>query len=111
MLSIFDLVAILLTVSAAFAFINAKLLRLPTTIGVMIMGLAASLTLIGLELLTAETQLSRALTDAVRQIDFTEGKRGKTGGGMNLRFTGGHELDSFWECCRPPTSMAYRMPI
>jgi CPA1 family monovalent cation:H+ antiporter len=65
-------VAILLTVSAAFAFINAKLLRLPTTIGVMIMGLAASLTLIGLELLTAETQLSRALTDAVRQIDFTE---------------------------------------
>jgi len=72
LLSIFDLVAILLTVSAAFAFINAKLLRLPTTIGVMIMGLAASLTLIGLELLTAETQLSRALTDAVRQIDFTE---------------------------------------
>ena len=39
------------------------------------------------------------------------GKRGKTGGGMNLRFTGGHELDSFWECCRPPTSMAYRTPI
>jgi hypothetical protein len=40
-----------------------------------------------------------------------ERKRGKTGGGMNLRFTGGHESDSFWECCRPPTSMAYRMPI
>ena len=38
-------------------------------------------------------------------------KRGKTGGGMNLQFTGGHESDSFWECCRPPTSMAYRMPI
>ena len=45
MLSIFDLVAILLTVSAVFAFVNAKLLRLPTTIGVMIMGLAASLIL------------------------------------------------------------------
>jgi Na+:H+ antiporter len=72
LLSIFDLVAILLTVSAVFAFVNAKLLRLPTTIGVMIMGLAASLILIGLELLTAETQLSRALSDAVRQIDFTE---------------------------------------
>jgi hypothetical protein len=38
-------------------------------------------------------------------------KRGKTGGGMNLRFTGGHESDSFWECCRLPTSMAYRTPI
>jgi CPA1 family monovalent cation:H+ antiporter len=72
LLSIFDLVAILLTVSAVFAFINAKLLRLPTTIGVMIMGLAASLILIGVELLTAGTELSRALSDAVRQIDFTE---------------------------------------
>jgi CPA1 family monovalent cation:H+ antiporter len=72
LLSIFDLVAILLTVSAVFAFINAKLLRLPTTIGVMIMGLTASLILIGIELLTAETELSRALSDAVRQIDFTE---------------------------------------
>jgi Na+-transporting methylmalonyl-CoA/oxaloacetate decarboxylase beta subunit len=41
LLSIFDLVAILLTVSAVFAFLNAKLLRLPTTIGVLIMGLAA----------------------------------------------------------------------
>ncbi len=72
MFSIFDLVAMLLTVSAVFAFINAKLLRLPTTIGVMIMGLAASLILIGIELLTEQTELSRALSDTVRQIDFTE---------------------------------------
>ena len=47
----------------------------------------------------------------LRQLNGFYGKRGKTGGGMNLRFTGGHESDSFWECCRPPTSMAYRMPI
>jgi CPA1 family monovalent cation:H+ antiporter len=72
LLSIFDLVAILLTVSAVFAFVNAKLLRLPTTIGVMIMGLAASLILIGIELLTAGTELTRALSDALRQVDFTE---------------------------------------
>ena len=71
-MSIFDLVAMLLTISAVFAFINTKLLRLPTTVGVMIMGLAASLVLIGVELLTAQTQLSRALSDAVRQIDFSE---------------------------------------
>ena len=45
------------------------------------------------------------------QVTLCIGKRGKTGGGMNLQFTGGHELDSFWECCRPPTSMAYRTPI
>jgi CPA1 family monovalent cation:H+ antiporter len=69
-MSIFDLVAVLLAVSAAFAFLNAKLLRLPTEIGVLIMGLAASLFLIGLELVTAQTELTRELTDAVRQIDF-----------------------------------------
>ena len=39
------------------------------------------------------------------------GKRGKTGGGMIFRFSGRHESDSFWECCRLPTLMAYRMPI
>ena len=72
MLSIFDLVATLLTISAVFAFINTKLMRLPTTIGVMIMGLAASLVLIGIELLTAQTELFRTLTDAVRQINFPE---------------------------------------
>ena len=60
----------LLTVSAAFAFLNAKLLRLPTEIGVLVMGLAASLLLIGLELVTAQTEITHALTEAVREIDF-----------------------------------------
>lgn len=69
-MSIFDLAAMLLTISAAFAFLNAKLLRLPTEIGVLVMGLAASLFLIGLELVTAQTQITRELTEAVRQIDF-----------------------------------------
>ena len=56
--------------------------------------------------------VSRVLTAFVARVIIASfGKRGKTGGGMNLRFTGGHELDSFWECCRPPTSMAYRTPI
>ena len=41
----------------------------------------------------------------------TRCKRGKTGGGMILRFSGRHELDLFWEWCRLPTSMAYRTPI
>lgn len=34
-MSIFDLAAMLLTISAAFAFLNPKLLRLPTAIGVL----------------------------------------------------------------------------
>jgi CPA1 family monovalent cation:H+ antiporter len=60
----------LLTISAAFAFLNAKFVRLPTEIGVLVMGLVASLLLIGVELLTAETEHTRELTEAVRQIDF-----------------------------------------
>ena len=69
-MSIFDLATMLLTISAAFAFLNAKLLRLPTEIGVLIMGLAASLLLIGVELVTAQTQITHELTEALRQIDF-----------------------------------------
>jgi magnesium-transporting ATPase (P-type) len=57
----FDSVAILLVVSAAFAFMNAKLLRLPTEIGVLIMGLAASLLLNVLELVTKQTEVNRRL--------------------------------------------------
>jgi monovalent cation:H+ antiporter, CPA1 family len=67
---LFDLVALLLTISAAFAFLNAKFVRLPTEIGVLIMGLVASLLLIGIELLTAETERTRELSEIVRQIDF-----------------------------------------
>jgi CPA1 family monovalent cation:H+ antiporter len=60
----------LLTISAAFAFLNAKFVRLPTEIGVLVMGLVASLLLIALQLLTAETEHARELTEVVRQIDF-----------------------------------------
>jgi len=67
---IFDLVAILLVISAALAFLNTKLLRLPTEIGVLIMGLAASLLLIVVELVAMQTEVTRELMDAVHQIDF-----------------------------------------
>jgi CPA1 family monovalent cation:H+ antiporter len=69
-LSLFDLAALLLCVTAAFAWLNHKLFGLPTTIGVLLMGLASSLVLIGLELVTHLT-LYDALTNAIRQIDFS----------------------------------------
>ncbi len=71
MLSIFDLAAILLTLSAAFAWLNHTLIRLPHTIGVLIMGLAASLVLIAIELFVHDVALYQALTDIIKQIDFT----------------------------------------
>jgi hypothetical protein len=40
-----------------------------------------------------------------------KGKRGKTGGGMNIRFPGRHESDSLWECRRLQTLIAFHLPI
>ena len=37
-------------------------------------------------------------------------KRGKTRGGMILRFSGGRESDSFWECRRPEILTVCRTP-
>src|SRR4051794_12671053 len=69
-LSLFDLGALLLTLSAAFAWLNHKLFNLPNTIGVLLMGLASSLVLIGIRL-TMQIGVDEALTSAIRQIDFT----------------------------------------
>jgi CPA1 family monovalent cation:H+ antiporter len=72
MLSAFDLIAILLVLTAAFGWINHRLIRLPHTIGLLVMGLGASLVLIGIELAFPEVALYEDLTAIIRQIDFQE---------------------------------------
>ncbi len=69
-LSVFDLVAILLILTAAFAWINHRLIRLPHTIGLLVMGLGASLVLIGVELVFPNVLRYEDLTGIIRQIDF-----------------------------------------
>ena len=44
-----DIIALLITVTALFSFLNYRYLGLPTTIGVMLIGLVVSLSLVGLE--------------------------------------------------------------
>jgi CPA1 family monovalent cation:H+ antiporter len=68
--SVFELVAILLVLTAAFAWINHIVFRLPHTIGLLIMGLAASLVLIGVELLVPQVTLYDNVENLLRQIDF-----------------------------------------
>ncbi len=46
-MSLFDMSALLLTLSALFGWINRRFLHLPRSIGLLLMGLAASLLLIG----------------------------------------------------------------
>lgn len=70
MLSLPDLVALLLGLSAAFAWLNHRYVGLPHTIGLLVMGLLASIVLILFELAVPEEELYEALTAAIRQIDF-----------------------------------------
>ncbi|OHV79592.1 sodium:proton antiporter [Ensifer sp. LCM 4579] len=72
MLTLFELLSVLLTVTAAFAWVNDRFLRLPENIGLLVMGLAASLLLIGLDFLFPETHLYGTLTRGLQQIDFYE---------------------------------------
>ena len=43
MMTIYDLIAVFLVLTATFAWINHRLIRLPHTIGLLVMGLVASL--------------------------------------------------------------------
>jgi CPA1 family monovalent cation:H+ antiporter len=69
-MSIFEIIALLLTLSALFSYVNDRFIRLPTTIGLMLISLVLSLGLIIADALgfgLAE-RADRLLT----QIDFTK---------------------------------------
>ena len=70
MVSILDLAALLLTLSALFGWLNHKLVRLPHTVGLLLMGLLASLVLIGLDLAFPNERIFGRLEALIREIDF-----------------------------------------
>lgn len=70
MLSVFDLIAILLVLTAAFAWTNVRFVRLPHSIGMLVIGLLASLALIVAELLFPSLRLYNELVGLLRQVDF-----------------------------------------
>jgi CPA1 family monovalent cation:H+ antiporter len=70
-LSLFELVALLLAATAVFSWLNQRFIHLPHTIGLLIMGLVASLLLVGLELAFPDERLYEDLTTALRQVDFS----------------------------------------
>lgn len=71
-MSIFELSAILLTLSAALGWINHKCLPLPNTIGLLVMSVAASLILVAVDAAYPKRHLFEPLTQALLRIDFTE---------------------------------------
>ena len=71
MLSVFELSALLLTLSAVLGWINHKYLPMPHTIGLLVMSVTASLILVGIDAAVPERHLFDALTNALAQIDFS----------------------------------------
>jgi Na+:H+ antiporter len=71
LLSVFDIVAGLLTLTALFAWLNHRWLSLPSNVGLLIMGLAASLVLVGLEVLVPNVAIYGDLHDFIEKIDFS----------------------------------------
>ena len=71
MISIFDLAALLLTLSALFGWLNRRFLRMPHSIGLLVMGLLASLALVLADVAFPQQHLYEDLTRVLDQVDFT----------------------------------------
>jgi CPA1 family monovalent cation:H+ antiporter len=71
-MSLFDASALVLTLSALFGWINRRFLHLPRSIGLLLMGLAASLLLIGAGKLFPGLPLYGQVTNTLQHIDFTD---------------------------------------
>jgi len=69
---LFELGAILLVLTAAFSWINHRLAWLPHTIGLLVMGLGASLVVIGAETAFPGLLQLEDVAGLVRQVDFQE---------------------------------------
>jgi CPA1 family monovalent cation:H+ antiporter len=71
-MSQFELVAILLVLTATFSWVNFRLAFLPHTIGLLVMGFGVSLVVIGAETLMPGLFDYSGLTALLRQIDFQQ---------------------------------------
>jgi len=69
-MSIFEIAAILIGLSALFGFLNYRFLQLPHTIGLVVIALAASLVVIVIEIVWPQSALSEVVTGALNEIDF-----------------------------------------
>ncbi|NQU56629.1 MAG: cation:proton antiporter, partial [Rhodospirillales bacterium] len=71
-MSIFSIGAVLVGLSALFGYINHRFLRLPHTIGLVVVALAASLSIIVFDLIQPSVHIGQRVTGVLQQIDFNE---------------------------------------
>ena len=69
-MSIFEIGAFLIGLSALFGYLNHRYLRLPHTIGLVMIALAASLVIILVEILSPASPVMEIITGVLEQIDF-----------------------------------------
>lgn len=72
MLSLFEIAALLLVLSAALSWINRAYIKLPHTIGLLVMALVASMLLLVSEAMFPQLSMTDTLQAALGQIDFNE---------------------------------------
>jgi CPA1 family monovalent cation:H+ antiporter len=70
MLSLFEIAALLLAISAFFGWFNHVILKLPHTIGLLVMALITSLALLLLEQVVPSLAITDTMQAAIGQIDF-----------------------------------------
>ncbi|EFL90731.1 sodium:proton antiporter [Ahrensia sp. R2A130] len=69
-LSLFEIAALLLALSGFFGWFNHTVLKLPHTIGLLVMALISSVALLGLESVVPSLGITSTLQGAIGQIDF-----------------------------------------
>lgn len=70
--TLFDIAAVLLGLSALFGFINYRYLRFPHTIGLTIMAMVSSIIVILVDLAFPALRIAGSVSDALSRIDFYE---------------------------------------
>ena len=67
-MNLFNIIAIIITLSAAFSFINYRYIRLPSVIGLMVISLIVSLGII----ITGSLGFSLGVASLIHEIDFNQ---------------------------------------
>ena len=70
--TLFDLAAILLTLAAGFGYINHRWLKLPHTIGLVVIALLASVGVLALDLVAPSLGFQAAVRGTVEELDFPD---------------------------------------
>lgn len=69
-MTLFDIIAVLLGLSALFGYINHRFLRLPHTIGLVVIALVASGAIVLADFLMPHFGIGQLVTHNIKQIDF-----------------------------------------